>query len=161
MTQKKPLPLHTQIFIGLFVGLIAGLAVNFFAPQSEAVKWIASNVAYPIGQIFFAADFYGDYPTDFFSDCIGCFGFGRCRAHWAYWAENLALYRCHYRAWRRDGRIFGQSFQAGRGNFRRESAGIDVDLARQSKCGHHFDQRTANEIRCSNASRFHSAQSVC
>lgn len=52
MTEKKSLPLHTQIFIGLFIGLLAGLAVNFFAPQSETVKWVASNVAYPIGQIF-------------------------------------------------------------------------------------------------------------
>ena len=71
MTQKKPLPLHTQIFIGLFVGLIAGLAVNFFAPQSEAVKWIASNVAYPIGQIFLRLIFMVIIPLIFSAIVLG------------------------------------------------------------------------------------------
>ncbi len=71
MTQKKPLPLHTQIFIGLFFGLIAGLAVNFFAPQSETVKWIASTVAYPIGQIFLRLIFMVIIPLIFSAIVLG------------------------------------------------------------------------------------------
>jgi DAACS family dicarboxylate/amino acid:cation (Na+ or H+) symporter len=71
MTQKKLIPLHKQIFIGLFIGLIAGLAVNFFAPQSEAVKWIASNVAYPIGQVFLRMIFMVIVPLIFSAIVLG------------------------------------------------------------------------------------------
>ncbi len=71
MTEKKSLPLHTQIFIGLFVGLMAGLAVNFFAPQSETVKWVASNVAYPIGQIFLRLIFMVIIPLIFSAIVLG------------------------------------------------------------------------------------------
>jgi DAACS family dicarboxylate/amino acid:cation (Na+ or H+) symporter len=71
MPQKKPLPLHAQIFIGLFFGLIAGLTVNFFAPQSETVKWIASNVAYPIGQIFLRLIFMVIIPLIFSAIVLG------------------------------------------------------------------------------------------
>jgi DAACS family dicarboxylate/amino acid:cation (Na+ or H+) symporter len=71
MTQKKLIPLHTQIFIGLFIGLIAGFAVNFFAPQSEAVKWIASNVAYPIGQVFLRMIFMVIVPLIFSAIVLG------------------------------------------------------------------------------------------
>ncbi|MFN3560769.1 MAG: dicarboxylate/amino acid:cation symporter [Chloroherpetonaceae bacterium] len=71
MVQKKSLPLHIQIFIGLFVGLVVGLAVNFFAPQSETVKWLASNVAYPIGQVFLRLIFMVIIPLIFSAIVLG------------------------------------------------------------------------------------------
>lgn len=44
--------LHTKIAIGLALGAACGLLANTFAPGSPTVRWIADNVANPVGQIF-------------------------------------------------------------------------------------------------------------
>ncbi len=67
----KKIPLHLQIFIGLLIGLVMGLVVNALAPQSEGVKWLASNVAYPVGQVFLRLIFMVIIPLIFAAIVLG------------------------------------------------------------------------------------------
>lgn len=72
MTASKPkLALHTKIFLGLAVGLLAGLAANLFLPNDETVKWLAKEVAYPIGQIFLRLIFMVIVPLIFSALVLG------------------------------------------------------------------------------------------
>jgi DAACS family dicarboxylate/amino acid:cation (Na+ or H+) symporter len=68
---KKKLPLHSKIFIGLTVGLVAGLFCNIFLNGSEEVKWIVSNIAYPAGQIFLRLIFMIIVPLIFTAIVLG------------------------------------------------------------------------------------------
>ncbi len=44
--------LHTKIFVGLLAGGLSGLAVNWAASGAPWVKWVDTNIAGPLGQIF-------------------------------------------------------------------------------------------------------------
>src|SRR3989440_3654603 len=44
--------LHTKIFVGLLAGGLSGLAVNWSASGAPWVKWVDTNIAGPLGQIF-------------------------------------------------------------------------------------------------------------
>ena len=45
--------LHTRILIGLSVGVVAGVTVNyFFGGSHPRVVWIVDNITGPIGQLF-------------------------------------------------------------------------------------------------------------
>jgi DAACS family dicarboxylate/amino acid:cation (Na+ or H+) symporter len=68
---KKKLPLHTKIFIGLAVGLIAGVLCNIYLNGSEEVKWIVNNVANPAGQIFLRMIFMIIIPLIFTAIVLG------------------------------------------------------------------------------------------
>ncbi|RJP74315.1 MAG: dicarboxylate/amino acid:cation symporter [Ignavibacteriales bacterium] len=68
---KQKLPLHTKIFIGLAVGLIAGLLCNIFLNGSEEVKWVVSNIAYPAGQVFLRMIFMIIVPLIFTAIVLG------------------------------------------------------------------------------------------
>lgn len=54
--ERRGYPQHVKILAGLLVGALLGLAANYLASQSEAVRqsvdWIASNIADPIGRVF-------------------------------------------------------------------------------------------------------------
>lgn len=67
----KKLQLHTKIFIGLFVGLVLGLSANFFFSGSDWVKWTASNIAQPVGQIFLRMVFMIIVPLIFTAIALG------------------------------------------------------------------------------------------
>jgi dicarboxylate/amino acid:cation (Na+ or H+) symporter, DAACS family len=75
----KGLALHTKIFIGLFIGLVAGLLCEFFIPGNETVKWIAENVAYPIGQVFLRLVFMVIIPLIFTAIVLGVSDLGDIR----------------------------------------------------------------------------------
>src|SRR5262245_41414908 len=50
---RKRLPLPSRIFIGLGVGVIAGLAINTLAGRKDPrVVSIVDNITEPIGQLF-------------------------------------------------------------------------------------------------------------
>jgi dicarboxylate/amino acid:cation (Na+ or H+) symporter, DAACS family len=49
---RKRVPLHTQIFYGMLVGLGAGVAANLLFGDSPALQAFINNVSYPAGQIF-------------------------------------------------------------------------------------------------------------
>ncbi|MCX6152026.1 MAG: dicarboxylate/amino acid:cation symporter [Ignavibacteriales bacterium] len=76
---KKKLPLHTRIFIGLAVGLIAGLLCNIFLNGNPQVQWIVSNIAYPAGQIFLRMIFMIIVPLIFTAIVLGVADFSDIR----------------------------------------------------------------------------------
>ncbi|MCL6097245.1 MAG: dicarboxylate/amino acid:cation symporter [Bacteroidetes bacterium] len=69
--KKKTFPLHTKILIGLIVGLVLGLIANIFLNGNEEIKWIVSNVAYPIGQLFLRLIFMIIIPLIFTAIVLG------------------------------------------------------------------------------------------
>src|SRR5215510_12249398 len=51
--RPKGMPLHTRILIGLGVGLVTGIAANYFiGGDHPRVTWLISNITEPIGQLF-------------------------------------------------------------------------------------------------------------
>jgi DAACS family dicarboxylate/amino acid:cation (Na+ or H+) symporter len=68
---KKTLPLHTKIFIGLFIGLTLGLLSNIFLKDNKSIEWIVSNIAYPAGQIFLRMIFMIVIPLIFTAIVLG------------------------------------------------------------------------------------------
>lgn len=57
-TEKRRVPLHTKILIGLVIGAGLGLAANYVAGTSDSpaaaanVTWVAENIADPVGKVF-------------------------------------------------------------------------------------------------------------
>ncbi|AGY56863.1 dicarboxylate/amino acid:cation symporter [Gloeobacter kilaueensis] len=71
MPRQAALPLHTRIFIGLAVGLVLGLLCEFLFPGDERLKWVVSNIAYPIGQVFLRSIFMIVIPLIFTAIVLG------------------------------------------------------------------------------------------
>lgn len=67
----KKFPLHTKIFIGLFVGLILGISANFFFSGNDWIKWFTGNIAQPAGQIFLRMVFMIIVPLIFTAIALG------------------------------------------------------------------------------------------
>ena len=68
---KKKLPLHVKIFIGLLSGLALGLLSNIFLNGNQNILWLVSNVAYPVGQIFLRMIFMIIVPLIFTAIVLG------------------------------------------------------------------------------------------
>lgn len=71
---RKRVPLHTKIFIGLALGIIAGLAAQYLVPggaQNESLKWFLDYVATPVGGIFLAMIFMIVVPLLFSALVLG------------------------------------------------------------------------------------------
>jgi len=79
MASTSPLPLHTRIFIGLFIGLVSGILCNVLLPGNEGVKWVVSNIAYPAGQIFLRLIFMVIIPLIFSALVLGVVDIGDVR----------------------------------------------------------------------------------
>jgi DAACS family dicarboxylate/amino acid:cation (Na+ or H+) symporter len=74
------MPLHTRIFIGLAVGVVAGVGVNrVLGGEHPAVLWILSNVTEPIGQLFLRVLLMTVIPLVFSSLVVGVAGLGDVR----------------------------------------------------------------------------------
>lgn len=81
-TPDKPrgLALHTRILIGLAVGVIAGVSVNFaFGGDHPRVVWIIENITQPIGQLFLRLLLMIVVPLVFSSLVVGVAGIGDIR----------------------------------------------------------------------------------
>ncbi|MGA9115529.1 MAG: dicarboxylate/amino acid:cation symporter [Bacteroidota bacterium] len=76
---KRPFPLHTRIFIGLFAGLAAGLVCNLALPEDTAVLWFVRNVASPAGQVFLRLIFMVIMPLIFSALVLGVADIGDVR----------------------------------------------------------------------------------
>lgn len=68
---KSSRPQHQKIFWGLLVGTVLGLTVNLAFPGSTDVKWIATNIAGPLGQIFLRLVFMIIIPLIFTALVLG------------------------------------------------------------------------------------------
>jgi len=65
------LSLHVKIFIGLAVGLAAGLFCNIVFNGSPDIQWIVSNISYPLGQVFLRLIFMIIIPLIFTAIVLG------------------------------------------------------------------------------------------
>jgi dicarboxylate/amino acid:cation (Na+ or H+) symporter, DAACS family len=78
--KPKGMALHTRILIGLAVGVIAGVAVNYrFGGDDPRVVLIVENVTHPIGQLFLRLLLMIVVPLVFSSLVVGVAGIGDIR----------------------------------------------------------------------------------
>ncbi len=78
--RPKGMPLHTRILIGLGVGLVAGLAVNFILGGAHPrVGWVVTNITEPIGTLFLRLLLMIVIPLVFSSLVVGVAGVGDVR----------------------------------------------------------------------------------
>ena len=81
-THDKPkgMALHTKILIGLLVGVIGGLAINWSLGGSDPrVVWIVSNITQPVGTVFLNLLLMIVVPLVFASLVVGVAGIGDIR----------------------------------------------------------------------------------
>src|SRR5258705_8914382 len=78
--KPKGMPLHTRILIGLAVGVIAGISVNYsFGGDHPRVAWVIDNITQPIGQLFLRLLLMIVVPLVFSSLVVGVAGIGDIR----------------------------------------------------------------------------------
>ena len=81
-TRDKPkgIALHTKILIGLLVGVLGGLAVNWTLGGTHPnVVWLVSNITQPIGTLFLSLLLMIVVPLVFSSLVVGVAGIGDIR----------------------------------------------------------------------------------
>lgn len=84
--------LHTQIVLGLGLGAASGLAVNVWAADAPWVKWVDTNVAGPVGQIFLRLLLMTVVPLVFTSIVLGVAQLGDVRKVGRVGARSLAYF---------------------------------------------------------------------
>src|SRR5258705_679382 len=78
--KPKGMPLHTRILIGLAVGVIAGISVNYsFGGDHPRIVWVIDNITQPIGQLFLRLLLMIVVPLVFSSLVVGVAGIGDIR----------------------------------------------------------------------------------
>ena len=78
--RPKGMPLHTKILIGLAVGVLGGLAVNWTLGGSDPrAVWLVSNITQPIGTLFLSLLLMIVVPLVFSSLVVGVAGIGDIR----------------------------------------------------------------------------------
>jgi DAACS family dicarboxylate/amino acid:cation (Na+ or H+) symporter len=78
--ERKRIPLHTKILIGLVVGAIAGgVANSIFGPDYEALKFAVDQITEPVGQLFLRLLLLLVVPLVFSSLLLGVAGLGDLR----------------------------------------------------------------------------------
>jgi len=78
--KPKGMALHTRILIGLAVGVIAGVSVNYaFGGEHPRVVWVIDNITQPIGQLFLNLLLMIVVPLVFSSLVVGVAGIGDIR----------------------------------------------------------------------------------
>ena len=76
----KGMPLHTRILIGLVVGVVTGVATNYFGGgETPRVTWFITNITEPVGQLFLRLLLMTVIPLVFSSMVIGVAGIGDVR----------------------------------------------------------------------------------
>ena len=78
--KPKGWALHTRILIGLAVGVIAGVSVNYrFGGDHPRVVWVIDNITQPVGQLFLRLLLMIVVPLVFASLVVGVAGIGDIR----------------------------------------------------------------------------------
>lgn len=72
-------PLHTKIFIGLTIGIVAGLVANGFFRDYPELDWLIRNVIAPFGQVFLRIIFMAVIPLIFSALALGVAELGDIR----------------------------------------------------------------------------------
>jgi dicarboxylate/amino acid:cation (Na+ or H+) symporter, DAACS family len=79
VAERRGMPLHTRILLGLAVGASAGIAANLFARDQAWVDHTVTYVAQPVGQIFLRMLFMVVVPLVFSTLALGVAGLGDVR----------------------------------------------------------------------------------
>jgi DAACS family dicarboxylate/amino acid:cation (Na+ or H+) symporter len=80
LDQPRGLALHTRILIGLAVGVIVGVTINYaFGGDHRRVAWVIDNITQPIGQLFLRLLLMIVVPLVFSSLVVGIAGIGDIR----------------------------------------------------------------------------------
>lgn len=78
--KPKGMALHTKILIGLLIGVLGGLGVNWsFGGSHPNVVWIVSNITQPVGTVFLNLLLMIVVPLVFSSLVVGVAGIGDIR----------------------------------------------------------------------------------
>ncbi|MDM7921736.1 MAG: dicarboxylate/amino acid:cation symporter [Pyrinomonadaceae bacterium] len=78
--KPKGIPLHTKILLGLLVGVVGGLGINWTLGGSHPnVVWLVSNITQPIGTLFLSLLLMIVIPLVFSSLVVGVAGIGDIR----------------------------------------------------------------------------------
>lgn len=89
--RRKKRSLHHNIFIGLAIGLLAGLICNAFWGQSPWLDWLIKNLIGPIGQVFLRIIFMAVIPLIFSALALGVAELGDVRQLGRIGARTLAF----------------------------------------------------------------------
>jgi DAACS family dicarboxylate/amino acid:cation (Na+ or H+) symporter len=87
---RKRLPLHTRIFIGLAVGVVAGLVCNGAFHDAPWLDWLIKNLILPFGQVFLRIIFMAVIPLIFSALTLGVAELGDIRRLGRVGARTLA-----------------------------------------------------------------------
>ena len=78
--ERRRIPLHNKILIGLVAGAITGGSLNLIlGPGTPELKFVADNITNPIGQLFIRLLFLLVIPLVFSSLTLGVAGLGDLR----------------------------------------------------------------------------------
>ena len=78
--RPKGMPLHTRILIGLALGVVAGVAVNYgLGGDNPRVVWVVENITRPLGELFLRLLLMIVVPLVFSSLVVGVAGIGDVR----------------------------------------------------------------------------------
>lgn len=80
MAERRAIPLHTKILVGLIAGAVIGGTLNLILGAAEPrLKFVADNITNPIGQLFIRLLFLLVIPLVFSSLTLGVAGLGDLR----------------------------------------------------------------------------------
>ena len=75
--ERRCLPLHTRVLIGLVIGLVSGIIVQaVYGAEHEGVQNFVKNYAYPVGQVFLRMIFMIVVPLLFAALVLGVMEIG-------------------------------------------------------------------------------------
>lgn len=84
--------LHNKIFVGLLAGGLSGLAVNVWAGDAPWVRWVDTNLAGPVGQVFLRILLMTVLPLVFTSITLGVAQLGDIRKVGRVGVRSLAYF---------------------------------------------------------------------
>jgi dicarboxylate/amino acid:cation (Na+ or H+) symporter, DAACS family len=90
--ERRGIPLHSKILVGLVLGATAGVVANATARGTPQLEWIVANVAQPIGQIFLRLLFMVVVPLVFTSIALGVAQLGDLRRIGRIGAKTLGFF---------------------------------------------------------------------
>jgi DAACS family dicarboxylate/amino acid:cation (Na+ or H+) symporter len=78
-SERRGMPLHTRIMLGLLIGAAAGVACNLLWKDVPGLVWFTDNIAGPVGQVFLRLLFMVVVPLVFTSITLGVASLGDIR----------------------------------------------------------------------------------
>ena len=78
-SERRGMPLHTRILLGLVIGAAAGVACNLLWKDGHELVWFTDNIAGPVGQVFLRLLFMVVVPLVFTSITLGVASLGDIR----------------------------------------------------------------------------------